>query len=363
MRWHWLWIVVLLVGASACEEDDGPGPNVGPLWEEIALDTVLERASIFSLRASPSRTLAVGTATSGPFVLELSNAGWALSPLDGGASAFAFDASFALDGRAVVVGGAVSGGVRVWAERPAFTPVDLTRSGVLRSVVRDADGSFVAVGTGSSTIPLARGSVDGAWATSGVPTPGDPQEKSLERIVNHPEGLFAVGWDDGGEGTAEIPFALFLHFVDATWELVALPCGGCSNVELKALTVLPSGTLVVGGARTDWSAPAAEDWSVATLSFYDPSTLAWTEIVLPEASALDRVNDVVWTSEGALVLACGRDGGAALAILPAGGGGAVEWSSSEASLFAVAEAHDGTLLAGGMRENGDVLLLRRWSTP
>lgn len=360
---RWLWIVVLLLGASACDEDGGSASPPVPRWEEISLDTVLERAAIFSLRASPTRTLAVGTASSGPFVLERSNSDWALTYLDGNASVFAFDAGFALDGRAVVVGGAVSGGVRVWAERPDFTPVDLTRSGTLRSVARDNEGDFVATGSGTTSIPLARGSIDGAWVATTVPTPGDPQEKALERIVSHPDGLFAVGWDDGGEGTAEMPHALFLHSSGAAWDLVALPCGGCSNVELKALTVLPSGTLVLGGARTEWSAPHAEDRSVATLSFYDPSTLAWTAIVLPEASALDRVNDVVRTSEGSLVLACGRDGGAALAFLPAGGGGSVEWRADEASLYAVVEAHDGSVLAGGFREDGEALLLRRWSTP
>lgn len=362
MRARWLWCVVLTVVLSGCDDDGSPAdPRIH--WQEVEVAGLLAPAAILGMRASASRTLATGRAGGGPFVLELMDGTWSLADLPGDDARFAFDADFAVDGRAVVVGGAPGGGLAAWAERPAFAEVDLTGSGVLRTLARIDDGSFVASGFGGGSIPLARGGIEGDWTASTVPTPGDPQEKSLERMVAHPTGLFAVGWDDGGEGTAEIPFNFLVHFDGSDWTLVPMPCGGCSQTELRALAVLPSGTLVVGGAHTDWSAPDAADQSVAMLSFYDPATQEWTAIVLPQASALDRVNAIVLAGDGSLVLACGRDGGGALAVLPPGGGGEVEWSSAEATLLAVVEAHDGTLFAGGARENGELLLLRRAAMP
>lgn len=349
--------LVLLLVCGGCD-DDVAGPASAVRWRSHALDGLDTPAVIHSLRSAHGRTLAVGSSASGPFVLEYDGRAWTKTDLEGGAATRAFDLDFADDGRAVAVGGGLDGTARVWAERPEWTTVPLERNGLLRAVALGGAGEFVAVGGGVGAAPVARGSIDGDWVTSTVVLSEPGNEQALEEIVAVQAGWVVCGWDDGAEGTPESPYRVLLHLVGSTWTPMPTPCGGCTNREFTALARRGEAGLVLGGAITDWST-GAPDASIAALALYASTTQEWIEVVLPEAGALDRVNDVEVLPEGSMVLACGRDGTASIAILPASGGGGVEWSGDGASLFTVTRAHDGTLWVGGIDADGSPLLVRR----
>jgi hypothetical protein len=88
----------------------------------------------------------------------------------------------------------------------------------------------------------------------GVPTPGDPHEKGITDLVADVDGIWACGWDDGGDGSADQPYRLLLRNTGSGWELRSTPCGGCSNRPFEALAVNASGALFLGGAITGHSA-------------------------------------------------------------------------------------------------------------
>jgi hypothetical protein len=275
------------------------------------------------------------------------------------------DLAISAGGRAVAVGGTTGASLFVSIERPDWTSTSVVSGGgALRDVVELGDGSFLAVGSGGNAGVRASGTLDGTWSQSTVAFPGDPNEKALVSVVEVGGVLYACGFDDGGEGTPEMPFSLMMRDSGTGFELMSRPCTTCSHYEFTTLGHTTGGGVLLGGAITNFGSSDPADYYTAFLALYSPGSDSWTEIVLPEADALDRVNDILLASDGSLYLACGADGSAALVRQPPGGLAAVEWmAEGDGDLRSLAERADGSVLASGSLGSGSsarpVLLERR----
>jgi hypothetical protein len=192
-----------------------------------------------------------------------------------------------------------------------------------------------------------------------VSTPGGPGEKSLVDLTESSGVVYGLGYDDGADGSPGQPFRIVMQYSQGAWSMMPSPCGNCSAWEFRAIAATPW-AVYAAGAVTDYS-PGAEDESVAWLTMYSIADAEWTEIAIPSAGALDRVNDILVSSSGDIYLACG-DQASAIVRMPAGGDGVVEWENSGIVLFGLGESADGALLAAGLIEgvqNGTPVILER----
>ncbi len=296
---------------------------------------------------------ATGTSGTKPdYLLESDISHWTAHTLPVDSNDFLFGVAMDAAGKGVIVGANASGGGSpvVMAERPGWTRVTLpVTSHDLRAVAVDpSSGTFLATGSTGSNLLVLSGTADGSWTTVPIPSLGDPQDKSLVDVAYGSGTWVACGFDDGADGTEDSPFSLVLMDDGSGWTLLkGIGCGACGSRKYNAVAVNQAGAILLGGAITDNSAGAADEL-VAFLSQYDPVHDEWSEIDLPEAGALDQVNDILVAESGDIYLACGESS-AALVRIAAAGGAAIEWHSSEVILQALAESWRGDIFAVGSR--------------
>jgi hypothetical protein len=220
-------------------------------------------------------------------------------------------------------------------------------SGALQALAVDAAGTFLATGPASSHLLALTGTAEGSWTTAPISLPGDPQEKSLVDLAYRSGTWAACGFDDGGNGDEDSPFSVVLMDDGSGWTLMkGIGCGACGNREYRAVAFNQQGALLLGGAITDFSAGAVDDY-VAFLMQYDAVHDEWLEFVLPEAGTLDRVNDILVAANGDVYLACGESG-STLVHHYSTGETTIEWQSSDVRLQSLAEAENGDIYAVGL---------------
>jgi hypothetical protein len=348
--------VLVLVSLSffSCSDDSTTTPDVPEFnspWVEVALPDTLPKSVLMGIAFSGTRGLALGAqGSSQGYVLEFNGASWQPHPLPTDVNDFPLAVAMDAAGRGVVVGARSdgAGSPAVFAERPTWTRVPLPEVfGGLQCVAVDASGNFLAAGPGNSSVLALTGTATGSWTQLSIPLPGDPQEKALVDLASRAGTWAGCGFDDGGQGDETSPFSVVLRNDGTGWDLLSGPgCGGCGNREYRAVAINDRGALLLGGAKTDFSA-GADDEYVAFLASYNPSREHWTEILLPESGVLDRVNDILVTTSGDVYLACGLDT-QTLVHHHATGGNTIEWRSSEESLTALAEDEVGNVYAVGV---------------
>ncbi len=338
----------------ACSDGPtGPPPASSP-WVEVSLPDTLPSSGLTSIAFKGSRGLALGsTGASGAkpdYVLESNGADWSVQSLPVNTDDFLLAVAIDGAGKGVIVGVNISsaGSPLVLAERPGWTRVALpATNGGLQAVTVDESGTFLAAGPGGASIFALSGTADGSWTTVSIPLPGDPQEKSLVDLAWHSGTWAGCGFDDGANGDEDSPFSVLLTDEGAGWILrKGLGCGGCGNREFRAVAFNQQGALLLGGAITDFSAGAVDDY-VAFLMQYDAVHDEWLEFVLPEAGTLDRVNDILVAANGDVYLACGESG-SALVHHYSTGETTIEWQSSDVRLQSLAEAENGDIYAVGL---------------
>lgn len=349
-------ILLASVLGLACS-DDGTGPgSEKSSWKAFALPDSLPPSNLTSIAVTDARVLVLGaTGTSGTkpdYLLESDISHWTAHTLPVDLNDFLFGVAMDAAGKGVIVGANASGGGSpvVMAERPGWTRVTLpVTSHDLRAVAVDpSSGTFRATGSTGSNLLVLSGTADGSWTTVLTPSLGDPQDKSLVDVAYGSGTWVACGFDDGADGTEDSPFSLVLMDDGSGWTLLkGIGCGACGSRKYYAVAVNQAGAILLGGAITDNSAGAADEL-VAFLSQYDPAHDKWSEIWLPEAGALDQVNDILVAESGDIYLACGESS-AALVRIAAAGGATIEWHSSEVILQALAESWRGDIFAVGSK--------------
>jgi hypothetical protein len=349
-------ILIASIFQLACSDDGtGPGSGNGP-WEEFALPDSLPPSNLTSIAVRDTRILVLGTTGTGgtkpDYLLETDMFHWNKLSLPVDTDDFLFAVALDASGKGVLVGANSSGGGSplVIAERPTWTRVSLpVSSHDLREVAVDASsGTFVATGSTGSNFLALSGTATGTWTQLSLPSLGDPQDKSLVDVAYGSGTWAACGFDDGADGTEDSPFSVVLMNDGSGWTLMkGLGCGACGNREYRAVAVNQAGAILLGGAITDFSTGAEDDY-VAFLMQYDPVHDKWSEIVLPEAGALDRVDDILVAESGDIYLACGESN-AALVRISSAGKPTIEWRGSEVLLEALAQSYRGDILAVGSK--------------
>ena len=348
-------LLASVIGLACSDGPSGPPLPEQNAWTEVTLPDSLPVSALTSVAFQGLRGLALGSTGSmgakPDYLLESNGSDWTMHALPVDTDDFLLKVAMNAEGKGVIVGANISGGGSpvVLAERPDWTRVSLPASnGGLQALAVDASGTFLATGPGGASVLALTGTADGTWTTESIPLPGDPQEKSLVDLAYRAGTWAACGFDDGANGDEDSPFNVVLANDGAGWSLLkGLGCGGCGNREYRAVAINQQGAILLGGAITDFSAGAQDDY-VAFLSLYSPTTGEWTAIVLPHAGDLDRVNDILVASNGDVYLACGIDS-TTLVHHYSSGVSTIEWSASDVIIQQLAEAPYGDICAVGSK--------------
>lgn len=343
--------VALIALFTGCDEDPPPDSEEGA-WEVVSLQDAPARGILRGVAFSGSEALAVGAGTAGvppavnyePFVAErVGDTNWrrvtgSWLPAAGLLTAV----GFAPAGDAIIAGFdlAPPGQGFVLDERGGWSRVDVSL-GVLAmaqsgGVIRLAGSPGLLVSPGAD-----------AWTPESLPFPATTNERGLVDIAARNGVWAACGFDDGAEGTPESPYHVVFLNGGAGWQRLELPCGGCGNREFRAVAVSATGGVLLGGAITNFQGGAADEY-VAFLLVRSAGG-DWVEIVLPAAGELDRVNDILVTTDGTVYLACGMGGVSRIVRSPTGGPAVREASFEDARIESLAEGPGGAIHAVGAR--------------
>ena len=374
-------MIFALGGFAGCSDDDGGtgpggGGNLVP-WPEVELPSVLVDGLMLSLDTAGDRTVGLAVGSSGAWVIERGPTGWETTgdtPLPGTVPAPRaqipalplFASCLAVDGHGnVQVVGAepTAPAPVVWSEGDLGWQVTNMSGtelrGALNSVVATGAQDIVGAGAGVSGFLVVTGSVYDGLDFGFVSTPGEALLKSVLDLSESSGAVYGLGFDNGADGSLEQPKRFVVEYSEGAWTMLPSPCGSCSTKDFRAIAATPW-SVYVGGASTDFS-QGAEDESVAWLMEYSISSGEWTELVVPSAGELDRVNDILVSSSGDLYLACGERGASIVRML-VDGGAVVEWEDAGMALFSLGESADGVLLAAGLIEGiekGTPVILER----
>lgn len=345
-------LILCAVGCSDDSSEDLPGGE----WQEVALENAPDPGILMGIAFSGSTAWAVGAGTEGappsvrytPFVAAPSTVdSWrrvtgSWLPAEG----LLTTVGFAAGGQAIIAGAALNspGGGFVLDERDGWNriPVPL---GALATAV--SAGEIRLAGSSTNNAQLLASIAADAWNPESLPFPSGTGERGLADIFARNGVWVACGFDDGAEGTPESPNGVVFRRSGGAWERLPSPCGGCGNREFRAVAISATGGILLGGAITDFSLAAPDDY-VAFLLVRSPSG-DWAEIVLPQAGALDRINDIWIAADRSLYLACGQNGTARILHLPVGKPAALEATLSNARIEELAEGPDGAIYAAGVR--------------
>jgi hypothetical protein len=198
-------------------------------------------------------------------------------------------------------------------------------------------------GYASNNNVVMKSSAPDVWIPESIPFPGPVNEHGIKDICVGDGVFYACGFDDGGDGSPEFPHQVLFQSDEAGgWVRIEVPCGGCSDREFRAVAITSQGGLLLGGAITNFSG-GSPDMYRAFLIHYTGGN--WEEIVLPEPGALDRVNDILVTTNGDIYLACGMETGF-IVRLPVGGTGEREAAIPAARISALAQSAEAIWAAG-----------------
>jgi hypothetical protein len=380
-------LVLVCVFVHGCDDGDGGTcacPENLVEWNESTLPAGLDVGGIWQLEGNGTRTVGLATTEQGAWVIERGPSIWNIvgatvlpgtTPVRRDVPVLEphFASGIAIDGTgtATIVGGKVS---VASGETPVSTPVVWVETeagwdyaagpqgaGSLNAVVALGAQDIVAAGTGDTGVVVLTGSAhDQSLQFGGISVgPGSGEEGVVDLAVST-GGVYACGFDDGGSGTPTSPNRFVLQYAGSNWSVLESPCGGCTDRDFRAVAATPL-SVYVGGAITDYAGGAA-DPSVAWLAQYTIASGQWTELLLPSAGELDRVNDILVTRDGDVYLACG-DGHAAIVHMGLGAEPVIEWTRDGTELFSLAELSDGTIAAGGLiptsGEDGQPVLFER----
>lgn len=361
-------LLASLAQLSACGDDPGPGPD-NDLWQEATLVDPPSRGEFFSLASSGSKTYAAGVGFEGPepqsirfpyLVARSADDTWASPagvPLP--ANSLLTSIGFSPGGEALVAGISYEAQTGfILDERAGWSRHDFP-FGALAFAAAPSVVRFAGSAAGSNVVMESR--APDVWTPESIPFPGDPGEHALRDITARGNLLFACGFDDGGEGTPASPNSVVFRSEDEGWLRMDAPCGGCSDREFRAVAATPDGGFLLGGAVTDFSAGSADPYR-AFLLHYSVSG-GWEEIPLEEPGRLDRVNDILISSQGDVFLACGQ-GRAFIVRLLEDGSSEVEATLPTARIAMLAESDGGLVAAGatfspGGEENRPAIWIRR----
>jgi hypothetical protein len=369
---RWFLLLVLVFSLAACDDDDSGscGCPQDP-WQEQSLPGELVNGGIWDLEVRHGRAVGLAVSGGGSWVIEEGPGGWEVvgdEPLPGtgpvppgraaiepsrAATAITVDS----DGALQVVGGLIAGERPVvWSETGGtWTYEDGDASGLLQEVVALSAGEIFGAGTGGTGIPFVTGSADAGFEHSVLALGG---EAGLTSLVEESGAVYGCGFNDAADGTQEDPYRMVMKYEGEAWQRLPSPCLGCGSFNFSAIDASPE-VLYVGGSSTAIQTPdepygdgvAVETAWLSKYSFVEPG---WTQLVLPDAELLQRVNAVLAASNGDLYLACGSpDTPAYLLRGEPGEEFEVEAELPGVRLFSLAETPDGRILAAGL-EPGEV---------
>jgi len=337
--------IVFLVASCG---DDSPSSS---LWEEVPLVDAPSEGAFYSLAFSGMRGLAAGyghdgSQSTGYLVSRMSDGTW--SPDTGiplpSVSVLAA-VGFTPSGEAVLAGvdyGPVPTGF-VLDQRGGWSRHDFAFGGLAfastPAILRVAGVS------GTSSAVILKSSLPDVWSPEVLPFPSPGgNERGLNDVTASNGVFFVCGFDDAGDGNAVSPNSVLFRSDGDGWERIEAPCGGCSNREFRSVAAKPAGGVFLGGAITDFSSGATDDYRAFLLS-WSPSG-GWVEVVLPNPASLDRVNDILIAGNGDIYLACGVES-TIIVRLPAGGSLERDGTIPGAVIRALAESSDGSIWAAG----------------
>ena len=361
MRRHVRTLALLpLLLSVSCGDD--PAPE-GDTWQEATLEDAPSPGFFSSIAFSGTRGLAVGASpvsrgdyeSYSPYMASRTDDDtW--TPIEGDYIPPASQLSavgFTTSGDAVVAG--------IDYDAPYGFVID-ERNGWSRSDLLFGGRAFAASsnvvragGAGVGNNAVLRSESPDVWVPESIPFPSSSDERALTDIDAQGGVFVACGFDDGAEGTPESPNSVVFRDSGSGWQRLDAPCGGCTNREFRAVAVTPSGSFFLGGAITDFSSGAPDQYRAFLLL----ATTAgdWVEIVLPNSGELDRVNDILITDGGDVYLACGMGRGV---IIRQGAGTTtvVEAMLDNAEIRGLAESSDGSVWAAGSVTDEDGLTMR-----
>jgi hypothetical protein len=120
-----------------------------------------------------------------------------------------------------------------------------------------------------------------------------------------------------------------------------------------------AGGLYVGGSFVSTQTPDepygnGNRVETAWLAQYSFQESGWTQVILPDAESLQRVNAILQADDGVVYLACGGfDSPASIVRAVPGEAPTVEWTQDGVRIFDLVETPDGRILACGL-EPGSV---------
>lgn len=335
---------LVLALISACGDDPTAPPT--QLWQDVSLPN-LGAKGFMGIAARGSRVVAVGVAGSSaarePLAVQSTGGTWqALTLPATPAEALFVGVAIDVSGSVVFVGVRAAEQPIVLDERAGWQTATLPVTGYLNAVVAGQSGTWIAVGTASGGL-AATSTAPGVWVpdNAGFTT---LQEKGLVDVTHADSAFVACGWDDTFLGPV-------LRIHDNTgWK--ALDGPGTVNVpeiseEYRSVLLEPGGALWLGGASIDTSQFPA-DYSARLAR--RPASGDWFEVVLPNATNVEAINDILRASDGSLYLACGENTARVLRY-----DGMIfhdEGPGTPGQVLALAEDGAGRIYAAGVLESG-----------
>jgi hypothetical protein len=350
---------------AACD-DDPTEPQLNTL-EEVTLIDLDQEGAFFDIAFSGTRGLAVGAVSSGvapnqtfaPLAASLNaNGTWASDasislPSTGLLTAVAMTSS-SLGVIAGVDVSVISG--FILDERNGWSQHNVAVGGLAFAVhddtLRVAGASVTAQHAMISTAP-------DSWTLETLPFPASTNERQIQDLSAGAGIWTACGFDDGADGTPDSPNEVLFLNHGTGWERISVACGGCSNREFRSVAVSETGGILLGGAITDFSAGGNEYTASLVLRSVSGD---WVELVLPAATELKRVNDILIAEDGTVYLACGM--GTMAYLVRSSPGGPIERDATltSARINRLAESPDGSIWATGavLDAQGNVLRPAIW---
>ncbi|MFO7654840.1 MAG: hypothetical protein R6X25_13645 [Candidatus Krumholzibacteriia bacterium] len=358
------WIVVLLAAlllATGCDEDDptepGPSPSV---WQEVELDHLPASVAVLDIAFEADRGLALGVAAeprtqppsvtmtsrqaqTGPALLleQGADGTWTQAGADAPpAWGWVMELALGLTGEAVFVGfdrDGMSATARIEDRRPA-SPTVFSGSGALTTI--DADGTFMVAGGLFPRGILWSSTAPGSWQEDDPPLTGSGESGFWDVDVRGDRAV-ACGFDDG----ADTLRVLVQRTRTGPWQKVDLAGSGTFGVSFRSVAVDDAGAIYVGGTLGAGGLDARAYLALRSAGG------EWTEVALPDAQGLGRVNDILLAEDGSIYLACSGELEDATATVVHGSPSAVEREVTPfpGELFQLAQSPDGTVYAVGLR--------------
>jgi len=299
-------LVAALFLAVGCGDDGPVSPKVSP-WTEVPLpDNFLGFGGLLGIAFHGDHGLAVGlldAAITGPLVLETSGGSWTRVTIPALSSTmFPVSVTFTSAGEAILGGTDIQSSiVTLLDERNGWSAVNFSTHGGIQNFA-EGDGILRGVGTSLQGLSLVSTAAD-VWTADGAGfVTTQANDKGLVDVTWHDGIFYACGFDDAADGSPQEPSNVVVQNDGTGWTRIESPVED-GAFELRAIAVTGDGIVLVGGAITDFSAGASDQYVATLVARGTDGT--WTPVSLPDPGTLDEVQDILVTSAGDIVLACG----------------------------------------------------------